>query len=581
MAGGSLPKQSGSSTGTLRRVTSPFLQIPDADHLVANDLAFAIRDRYPVSPGHCLVVPRREMDQWWDATGAEQQAIMNLVADIRAGLLDDAQRNLWFPGLARPDGFNVGFNAGTAAGQTVDHLHVHVIPRFTGDVADPTGGVRHSIPGKGNYLHLNPTGADTDTTHQSTGADTTYQSVTADTAPKSADTAAPPPLEGPGPPLHLGPTTEPDAGNSTSPAEHALAQGVESGDLIQRVLALLDEGRRAATYKPALLMALVELAQERADGPAPLHLPLVDIADRVMQLYWPHTRAYSPLGTVLRQSTTARSRILVALADLRTTSGARGNTQLTQVRLGHPSEYARVRALVADTLAKQPIPRLQRPGTADSRSGYPRFLYDDSAFRPEASPVTKDPVVTLRSGVAQALARSAPLMRIAVQDVWTREVIAINRINTEDEQLRAFLFGADRISLTAVSLGLRDSGVRHCFWCDRLLGKQAHVDHVIPWSYYPNDDLANLVLTDPGCNTDKRDRLVSGELVQRWQQRDLAPLREVAESLKWPFDTERTRTVAISAYRYLADGMPLWKGRRDITVMDAAERARALAELVN
>ena len=108
-----------------------------------NALAFAVRDRFPVSEGHTLVVPRREVATWFDATREEQLAILELVDVVRAQL-DQC--------VPKPDGYNVGFNAGAAAGQTVMHLHVHVIPRYRGDVDDPRGGVRHVIPGKGNYL---------------------------------------------------------------------------------------------------------------------------------------------------------------------------------------------------------------------------------------------------------------------------------------------------------------------------------------------------------------------------------------------------------------------------------------------
>lgn len=95
-----------------------------------------------MNPGHTLVVPFREIATWFDATVEEQHAILDLVRVVKKQLDDEL----------RPDGYNVGFNAGRAAGQTVPHLHVHVIPRFDGDTSDPRGGVRHVIPGKGNYL---------------------------------------------------------------------------------------------------------------------------------------------------------------------------------------------------------------------------------------------------------------------------------------------------------------------------------------------------------------------------------------------------------------------------------------------
>ena len=136
---------------------SPFLAVPCDRWLASNHLAFAIFDRFPVSPGHTLVIPHRRVAEWWDATRDEQTAILDLVDQVRALLLDDAERRRLLPEVPRPDGFNVGFNAGDAAGQTVPHLHVHVIPRYLGDMPDPRGGVRHVIPTRGNYLAGSPT----------------------------------------------------------------------------------------------------------------------------------------------------------------------------------------------------------------------------------------------------------------------------------------------------------------------------------------------------------------------------------------------------------------------------------------
>jgi diadenosine tetraphosphate (Ap4A) HIT family hydrolase len=120
---------------------SPFLSLPASEHIVANDLAFAIRDGFPVSPGHTLVVTRRRVATWFDATPEEQAAVMALINEVKR-LLDDSHH---------PDGYNVGFNAGDAAGQTVSHLHVHVIPRYRGDRPDPRGGVRWVLPDQADY----------------------------------------------------------------------------------------------------------------------------------------------------------------------------------------------------------------------------------------------------------------------------------------------------------------------------------------------------------------------------------------------------------------------------------------------
>lgn len=121
---------------------SPFEHVPDAEYIAVNDLAFAIRDRFPVAAGHTLVITRRRVATWFEATRDEQIAILDLIDVVKEEL--DAEFT--------PDGYNVGFNAGAAAGQTIDHLHVHVIPRYDGDAPDPRGGVRHVMPGLGNYL---------------------------------------------------------------------------------------------------------------------------------------------------------------------------------------------------------------------------------------------------------------------------------------------------------------------------------------------------------------------------------------------------------------------------------------------
>jgi diadenosine tetraphosphate (Ap4A) HIT family hydrolase len=114
----------------------------DPERIVAeNELAAAIRDGFPVSPGHTLVITKRHAENWFDATKNEQSAVLELVDEVKRALDDELH----------PDGFNIGLNVGEAAGQTVPHLHVHVIPRFKGDVDDPTGGVRLVVPDKGNY----------------------------------------------------------------------------------------------------------------------------------------------------------------------------------------------------------------------------------------------------------------------------------------------------------------------------------------------------------------------------------------------------------------------------------------------
>jgi diadenosine tetraphosphate (Ap4A) HIT family hydrolase len=100
--------------------------------LIEDELAYVRYDNNSLSKGHVLAVPRRHVADFFDMSNAEKSAIVSLLDRARAMIAKDH----------RPDGYNIGVNIGRAAGQTRMHVHVHLIPRYTGDVADPRGGVR-------------------------------------------------------------------------------------------------------------------------------------------------------------------------------------------------------------------------------------------------------------------------------------------------------------------------------------------------------------------------------------------------------------------------------------------------------
>lgn len=109
--------------------------------VLANTLAYARYDKYPVSDGHLLIIPFRHISNFFDLTKDERESVFMLVDEAKALL--DREHN--------PDGYNIGINVGESAGQTVWHVHVHVIPRYMDDMEDPRGGVRGVIPSKQNY----------------------------------------------------------------------------------------------------------------------------------------------------------------------------------------------------------------------------------------------------------------------------------------------------------------------------------------------------------------------------------------------------------------------------------------------
>ena len=119
----------------------PFCQLPTERVAGGNALGLIVRDAYPVSPGHTLIIPRRHVGSFFDLTPDERTGLLTLLDQARAELARSHQ----------PEGYNIGINDGPAAGQTVPHLHIHLIPRYTGDAPDPRGGVRWVIPGKARY----------------------------------------------------------------------------------------------------------------------------------------------------------------------------------------------------------------------------------------------------------------------------------------------------------------------------------------------------------------------------------------------------------------------------------------------
>lgn len=120
---------------------SVFLQIDDSDKLVQTDHFFVIEDRYPVSPGHCLIISNDLRRDYFELTLEEKNELVSVIDRVKDKIEKEHS----------PDGYNIGMNCGEAAGQTVFHFHCHVTPRYNGDMKNPRGGVRHSVEGKGYY----------------------------------------------------------------------------------------------------------------------------------------------------------------------------------------------------------------------------------------------------------------------------------------------------------------------------------------------------------------------------------------------------------------------------------------------
>lgn len=122
-------------------MTCPFCNSKEEEIILSNKLAYARYDKFPVNPGHILICPKRHVEDFFDIKFEERQAVCTLIDECKKIL--DKQ--------FKPDGYNIGVNSGEAAGQTIFHVHVHLIPRYKGDIDNPRGGVRGVIPEKRIY----------------------------------------------------------------------------------------------------------------------------------------------------------------------------------------------------------------------------------------------------------------------------------------------------------------------------------------------------------------------------------------------------------------------------------------------
>lgn len=126
----------------MKTTNCPFCNLsPQVEIICESDICIAFFDSYPVSPGHALIIPKRHVASYFDLTSDERAAMTQMMLDVKQKLEE----------RFHPDGYNIGVNIGEYAGQSIFHCHMHLIPRYEGDVENPKGGVRGVIPSKQKY----------------------------------------------------------------------------------------------------------------------------------------------------------------------------------------------------------------------------------------------------------------------------------------------------------------------------------------------------------------------------------------------------------------------------------------------
>lgn len=348
------------------------------------------------------------------------------------------------------------------------------------------------------------------------------------------------------------------------------APGSDPLALGQKLVSVLDEGLRTATYKLATLIALLDFAVENVprNADAAVDVDLDNLAERVIANYWRPVRDLD--GHYLKQSSNRVARIPDAVRELKTLAARRTGSDPTLefVRRFHAEPYRAAVATVRQTLVTQPLYRLQR---VRGERSHECFLYDDTWLSDKVSArqlAAHDHKITLFPGVCTTLARLSSLLRPALQISWLDDVRRHNPFLQRDvPDLASHHFGADRVSLERARGALSENFGARCFYCDAATTH--HVDHVLPWSRVGLDGLTNLVLACAACNLNKSQLLPDPYIVVRALDRGQETLTAIADSISWPSQYERVESAARGLYSTQPAGTPLWVGRQAVDAIHA------------
>lgn len=342
----------------------------------------------------------------------------------------------------------------------------------------------------------------------------------------------------------------------------------------ENLLALLDEGRTTTTYKYLVLLAMLDCVIEYAgpDGLPPTTLTTSQLAKRATEILWPQSAVFAPQleGRVLKQTQSGQQAELISEAvRLRERLQLGPYGTFRQAMSDVPDQANRLIRETEWKLIEMPLPRLQRFGQRDRHFIY-EISWDESLTQREFKSIDFDNRIRFVPGAAECLLRLSSLLRPLIQRRWASMVARLNSDFVRDSELEQFMFGPQRASLTKLQEPLRDMQGGRCYYCsDRVTAaSNPQVDHFIPWSRYPNDEIGNLVLTDGSCNSSKSDLLASEDHLERWVERlagggELASeLESLATALDWECDWPKSLSIARGIYLRLGDGAQLWAGRR-------------------
>jgi diadenosine tetraphosphate (Ap4A) HIT family hydrolase len=531
---------------------------PDRVFLVRPRL-LGIWDAYPVTPGHALIIPTRHFPDLSSATAEERQGIWELVDPVMKVI---AKQH------GPVDGFNIGINGGEAAGQTVPHLHMHIIPRRRGDIADPRGGVRYVIPEKANYLTVKaasaPTGAAPDVV-----ADTAAEG----TAPLFDLLTGQVPASPSGDPLVFD-VAPPRVDVAAQRAQAASWNEPASADQVRfltHVQCLLDGGSFSATYKYALLLALADLAVEQGrDDTSELALSTDAIAEKFIEYYWDQCRPFVAQATSTATRAPASASEVAPSADVPLAdeappplsprpsptpkaSKAKAEKVVALLAAVYRQVDGNLPALRADAAAwakllkgvrtvVQSTPLWKLQAVADAQID---FLYPS---------VGRGSMITLRPGITFCLRRFHGLVGSLVRGAWVDWVRNQNReLGGAAADIEDALFGSRRERLRNVAPALYELQKGRCFYTGKELARpeQGDVDHFIPFARYAHDVGHNLVLASKRAMADKCDYLAAEDHLAAWSERNATVGTALADACTVAgISSDVARTLAVARWTY-------------------------------
>jgi len=340
-------------------------------------------------------------------------------------------------------------------------------------------------------------------------------------------------------------------------------------EFAQRLLAVLDQGRKTATYKYAVLLALIDLCGTTRDrrGLAPDSITTAELALRVVELYWPHVRLFhGDEGRILRQNQGGQAEIVSLIERFRARHAADATAPLARARHAAPAAFDRLLREVEWKLVEMPLPKLQRLLGADDGPFLYRIAWSDAVTRGQFNDQHRfDNRLLLLPGVGDRLAQLGGLLRPIIERRWAAMVARLNADLVADVELDEFLFGIDRAALDPVKKPLLALQDHRCFYCAQRVERAAQVDHFVPWSRHPTNALDNLVVSHADCNLAKSDHLATVRHVERWRsrrERDLEALVRIADDRRWDPPSDRTAGILRGIYLHLPDPAKLWVEHR-------------------